>query len=356
MINVTKSFLPPYSEYSKRIEKIWETAWLTNHGPNVTELEKQVAAYLGVKHCFFTGNGTIAIQIALKALGISKKVITTPFSYVATTTSILWEHCTPIFVDINNTDFNIDVTKIEQAITPDTEAILAVHVYGNPCDVEVIEAIANKHNLKIIYDGAHAFGAEYKQRAVLNYGDISTCSFHATKIFHTIEGGAILTNDDALVNPILLYRSFGHIGDDYYSVGINGKNCEFHAAMGLCNLPYLEHIIHERKKVHNWYVDLLAGLSVQMPKALPNTTANYSYFSVVFKNEQQMLDVKNNLAQNGINSRRYFYPSLNKLSYVNGESCPLSEEISNKVLSLPLFVGLQKSDVENIVSIIKQTI
>ena len=356
MINVTKSFLPPIEEFNKKIAAIWENGWLTNNGPNVLELEEKLRNYLGVKHCFYTGNGTIALQIALKALNIKNEVITTPFSYVATTTSILWENCKPIFVDINKNDFNIDVTKIEEAITPDTEAILAVHVYGNPCDVYSIEAIAKKYKLKVIYDAAHAFGTIYNNKQLLSFGDISTCSFHATKIFQTIEGGAIITNDDEFAKTIINYRSFGHLGDNYYSIGINGKNSEFHAAMGLCNLPYMEQIIEDRKNAYEYYDLLIKDTILVTPNPIKSTIQNYAYYAVLFINEEQLLNVKNELQKKGINTRRYFYPSLNNLPYHKGENCPVSEDISTRVLCLPLFTDLKKEEIKSIVNIIKSHI
>ena len=352
MINVTKTFLPPYKEYQAYLKQAWDRAWLTNNGLLVQELEQKLKDYLGVKHLFFCSNGTIAIQIAIKALGLTKEIITTPFSYVATTTSILWENCTPIFVDINETDFNIDVDKIEAAITPNTQAILAVHVYGNPCNVQKIEAIAKKHNLKVIYDGAHCFGATYKEEHILKFGDISTCSFHATKIFHTVEGGAIITNNDDLAQTIFNYRSFGHLGDDYFSIGINGKNSEFHAAMGLANLPYLPNIIQQRKLITEQYDALLKGTNLTFPQPLAGTTTNYAYYPVVFKTEEDLLKIRQVLLENNITTRRYFYPSLNKLPYHIGADCEVSEDISKRVLSLPLYAELPLVDVENICKII----
>ncbi|MEI8060147.1 MAG: DegT/DnrJ/EryC1/StrS family aminotransferase, partial [Ferruginibacter sp.] len=243
MINVTQPFLPPYEVYEGYLKKIWERKWLTNNGPLVQELEKNLKEYLGVKHLFFTNNGTVALQIAIKALDLKGEVITTPFSYVATTNSILWEGCKPVFADINSADFNIDPSKIVPLINENTTGIMATHVYGNPCDVEAIEKIAKEHNLKVIYDGAHAFGSTLNNKQVLSFGDIATCSFHATKVFHTIEGGCITANDNELFRKLYLYRQFGHEGEDYYDIGINAKASEFHAAMGLCVMDALDEII-----------------------------------------------------------------------------------------------------------------
>ncbi len=353
MINVSKPFLPTQELYNKFIQGIWERQWLTNHGPLVQELEEKLKKYLAAKHLLYVNNGTIALQIAIKALGIKGAIITTPFSYVATTNSILWEGSTPVFADIKNTDFNIDPKKIEALITADTVAILATHVYGNPCDIDAIEKIAHKHNLKIIYDGAHAFGVTYKGKQLLTFGDIVTCSFHATKVFHTVEGGAIITNDDALAKKMTLYRQFGHIGDDYFSIGVNGKNSEFHAAMGLCLLPMMDEFIANRKASAELYDQLLKELPLQRPEALETTTYNYSYYPIIADTEQRLMAIKTVLQQNDINTRRYFYPSLNNLPHYSGEPCPISESISLRALALPLFYQLKDTDIINICNLIK---
>jgi dTDP-4-amino-4,6-dideoxygalactose transaminase len=353
MINVSKPFLPPQQLYNKCIEGIWERQWLTNHGPLVRELEEKLKGYLGVGHLLYVNNGTIALQIAIKALGIKGEIITTPFSYVATTNSILWEGCKPVFADIKNTDFNINPQKIEALVTADTVAILATHVYGNPCDVDAIEKIATKHNIKVIYDGAHAFDAKYKGRQVLSFGDIVTCSFHATKIFHTVEGGAIITNNSDLAQKMTLYRQFGHIGDDYFSIGINGKSSEFHAAMGLCVLPMMDEFIDNRKASAELYDSLLKDLPLQLPHALEGTIYNYSYYPVIADTEERLLAIKDTLQQNDVNTRRYFYPSLNNLPHYTGEPCPVSESVSVRVLALPMFYELKASDIQKICSLIK---
>jgi dTDP-4-amino-4,6-dideoxygalactose transaminase len=356
MINVTKSYLPPFEEYKYWLEKIWETSWLTNQGPLVTELEKRLKDALGVKNLLFVSNGTIALQLAIKALELKGEIITTPFSYVATTTSILWEDCEPVFADIDPKNFCIDPAQIEKLITKKTSAILATHVYGLPCAVEAIQEIAKKHKLKIIYDGAHAFGVKYKNTSVFAYGDISTLSFHATKLFHTIEGGAIIVADDELFKKILLYRSFGHIGDDYFTMGINAKNSEFHAAMGLCNLPKVNDFILRRKAIANMYLSELHTTPLEFPEIPGYVEYNYSYFPVFFRNEKELLTVKNFLGANDINTRRYFYPSLNKLPYVQpGSECPVSQDLAKRVLCLPFYQQLSNENVLFICSLIKKT-
>lgn len=353
MINVTKTFLPGFNNYIAILKRAWDKSWITNNGELVLELENKLKNYLDVNHFLFTSNGTVVLQMALKALEINKEVITTPFSYVATTGAILWEQCEPVFADINENDFCIDVSKIEDLITDRTQAILATHVYGFPCDVLAIEKIAQKHGLKVIYDGAHAFGCEYDGRSLLNYGDISTCSFHATKIFHTVEGGCIIVKDDVLNQKLYLYRQFGHINDDYVSMGINAKNSEFHAAMGLAVFPHFEGILDHRKKCVTEYDRLLTGKLLIPRPAIDNFKWNYSYYPVIFESEEKLLEVKNKLFKNGIQARRYFYPSLNKLNYLpKSNPCVISEKISPKVLCLPLFSDLTINEINKISEII----
>jgi dTDP-4-amino-4,6-dideoxygalactose transaminase len=357
MINVTKTFLPPFEEYTALLKQSWDRNWITNNGLLAQELEVNLSKYLGVKHLLFAGNGTIVLQMALKALGITKEVITTPFSYVATTNVLLWEGAIPVFVDIKPNDFCIDPKKIEAAITEKTQAILATHVYGLPCDVDAIEQIASKYNLKVIYDGAHAFGVQYKGRSLLSYGDISTCSFHATKIFHTVEGGCIICHDEEMERKLFLMRSFGHLGDDYYSVGINGKNSEFHAAMGLSIFPYLEKIIAKRKEIHNQYMELLKDCGLRLIEFdAENLKYNYAYFPILFPTEKKLMNVRDLLVQSNINTRRYFYPSLNSLPFIHNKTeCRVSEDIARRVLCLPMYHDLTEENVEHISSVIVKT-
>lgn len=357
MIPVTKSFLPPIEEYEKYLDKIWKTGNLTNQGELLQELEQKIKEYLQIKNIHYISNGTMALQLAISALDIQEgEIITTPFSFVATTTSILWERCIPVFVDIEKDNFNIDANKIEAAITPNTRAILAVHVYGYPCNVEKIEEIARKYNLKVIYDGAHAFGVKYKGKSLLSYGDIATCSFHATKVFHTVEGGACITNDDKINNKLKLIKKFGFENENYEYCGINAKNSEFHSAMGLANLKYIHDIIMERKRISECYDRLLKNCIVR-PKKICDLEYNYIYYPVVFKNEQELLKVMKSLSKEHIYIRRYFYPSLNLLKYLDKTtSCPISEDISRRVACLPLYVGLTEGEIEKICNIIKSNI
>lgn len=345
MILLTKPFLPPKEQYESYLKGIWERNWLTNNGPLVNEFEMKLKQMLDIKHLLFVTNGTIAIQIALKALNITKEVITTPFSYVATTSSLVWEGCRPVFVDIDEKTLNIDPRKIEEAITADTQAILATHCFGNPCDVVAIDAIAKKHRLKVIYDGAHCFGSRYNGESIFHFGDISTTSFHATKIFHTIEGGAIFASDAGLLKQMAFMRNFGHDGPEKFNgVGINGKNSEFHAAMGLCNLIYVDEILNTRRRQFKLYETLLRGLRVQRPSLLENSESNYSYFPIIFEDEGIALKMKEGLEAKGIFTRRYFHPSLNRLSYVPWRDTPIAENIAKRILCLPLYHTLSTEE------------
>ena len=350
-IFVTKTFLPPIEEYEKYLETIWESGQLTNQGLLLKEFEGKIAEYLGVKNnnFHFITNGTLALQLSLRALDIEGEVITTPFSYVATTSAILWEKCEPIYVDIDPETLCIDPNKIEQAITEKTKAILAVHVFGNPCDIDAIEKIAQKHKIKVIYDGAHAFGAEYKSQPLLTYGDISICSFHSTKLFHTIEGGCIILNSDSINKNVDLLKRFGHYEDKHYSLGINAKASEFQAAMGLCNFKYINEIIEKRGKIIDVYDRLLKDYFMR-PKLRIGAKYNNSYYPIIFKNEESLQAALKKLSDENIFPRRYFYPSLNTLPYLKGkkQSCPISEDISRRTLCLPLYADMKKEDVHKI--------
>lgn len=353
MINVTKTYLPPLAEFQHYVESIWESNQLTNNGQFVRELERKLKEYLGVKHCYFVSNGTIAIQIALKVLNITHEVITTPFSYCATTHSLIWENCKPVFADILSTDFCIDPQKVEEQITEKTQAILATHVYGNPCDVDKLAEIAQKHNLKLIYDAAHCFGVNVNGTSIFNYGDISTCSFHSTKVFHSTEGGAIFTDNDDYAYLIDRYRSFGHIGDNYLTIGINGKNSEFHAAMGLCVLPRVGEIIEARRQIFDIYDSLLNWEKLVKPFIVQKIEANFAYYPIFLESEEKLIEVRTALEAQSISPRRYFYPSLSKLKFVIDESnCPISDDYASRALALPLYYDLAHEDVIKIANIV----
>lgn len=351
MIPVTKPFMPPRAEYEKYLQGIWKREFLTNNGPLVQELEQKLKDYLDVEHLLYLSNGTIALQIAIKALGLKGEIITTPFSYVATTSSIVWEGCEPVFVDIDPKTLNINPDLIGNAITDKTTGILATHVFGNPCDIDAIQQIADKNNLNVIYDAAHCFGTTYKGKSVFDYGDVSTTSFHATKLFHTVEGGAVFTRIKEVEHRLSYMRNFGHKGPtDFHGIGINGKNSEMHAAMGLCNLKYIDEIIAKRKKQCEYYDDLLkSNNQLGFIKIDQNTTWNYSYYPVIFDSVEQSEKIKQLLEEQSIYPRRYFYPSLNHLPYTNGDT-PVSESVSQRILCLPLFYDLERSVQELITS------
>ncbi len=348
MIPVTKPFLPPEEKYQQYINGIWKRQWLTNMGPLASNLELKLKSHLDVSHLLFVTNGTVAIQMAIKALGITGEIITTPFSFVATTSTIVWEGCKPIFVDIDKENLTIDVTKIEAAITENTQAILATHVYGNPCDVIEIERIAAKHNLKVIYDGAHAFGVKVNGKSIFEYGDISTCSLHATKLYHSIEGGLIITKEAELLKKLASIRNFGISGHHSFSeLGLNGKNSEFHAAMGLVNLDYIEAIHNKRKLLTEYYDTNLKNLKAYKPQWYANSSLNYAYYPIVLESEELLLKIKDKLDSNEIFTRRYFYPSLaNALPYLEPKNFEITDEVSKRVLCLPLYYDLTIEEIE----------
>lgn len=353
MINVTKCFLPPLEEYTQQINRAFKNEWLTNRGELVLELEAKLKNYLNTNTIIITNNGTVPLQIALKLLANGGEVITTPFSYVATTAAIVWENCTPVFVDIHPEYLTIDETKIEAAVTDKTKAILVTHVFGNPCNVDEIERIAIKHNLKVIYDAAHAFGVEYNGKSIFEYGDVSTCSFHATKLFHTGEGGAMFTQNPELYHQLFYHHNFGHNGPlAFHGLGVNGKISELQAAMGLSVLPYMNSILADRKRICDSYDTFLDFDRLKKIKIRENTQWNYSYYPVIFETEEVLLRVQEKLNDAEIAPRRYFYPSLNTIEYTKGKAMPISESIASRVLCLPLFVGLEATDLQKICSII----
>jgi len=355
-IPVTRTFFPDYKEYERFIGQIWERGQITNNGLLCQELETRLKARLQVPLLSLVSNGTVALQLAIKGLDLKGEIITTPYSYVATTNSILWEGCEPVFVDICPESFCINPELIEAAITDQTSAILATHVYGYPCHVKEIEEIAAKYNIKVIYDAAHAFGVTFEGRSLLTYGDCSTLSFHATKLFHTGEGGAVVCRDEGIADRVSLMSKFGHTGEDnYLDIGINAKMSELHAAMGLAVLPRVEEIIAERRQCSMWYDEYLGDALCQRPAVRSGVEYNYSYYPVIFPDHATMMRVRQVLIDQGIFPRRYFYPSLNTLPFLNPgrkQECPVSESIASRVLCLPLFVGLGKNQIEKISRIV----
>lgn len=359
MIPVTKAYIPNKAKYQAYVDRIFDSAWLTNNGTLLQTLEKRLAEHLGVKHLICVANGSLALQLAYKALDLKGEVITTPFSFAATTSTLAWEGLKPVFADIHPTCFNLDPNNIESLITEHTSAIVPVHVFGNPCEVEAIQVIADKHNLKVIYDAAHAFGTDYTDQnghtqSVLNYGDISTISFHATKLFHTIEGGAVITNDDDLARKVRKMINFGITGPTTIeSVGTNAKMNEMEAAMGLCVLDEIGTIKAERQRIWQTYQNELPGL-VQFQQWNPNSQNNQAYAPVLFESEQQLLKVEAKLKENDILARRYFYPSLDTLDYLQSDqACLISRDIASRILCLPIYPGLDLEQQFKITEVLK---
>lgn len=359
MITVTKTYLPPLDQYLGYLEGLWQSGQITNNGPLVRQLGNDLKKHLGVAHLELVANGTLALQLAIKALDLKGEIITTPYSYVATTSAIMWEGCDPVFVDIDPQTFCINPELIESAITEKTSAILATHVYGYPCDVTKIQKIADKHHLKVIYDAAHAFGVKLFGNSLLLHGDCSILSFHATKLFHTVEGGAVICQDAEIAKRVFLMSKFGHLGEeDYLDIGINAKMSELHAAMGLCMLPKVKEILDVRKQVSSWYDEYLRGSRHQHVFDASGLEYNYAYYPVVFESFEQMMQIKSGLSINGIIPRRYFYPSLNALPYLRADlkrGCPVSESFSSRVLCLPLYVGLTRATVARVCKIIQNS-
>ncbi len=354
MIAVTKTYLPNQEKYQDYINRIYKSGWLTNNGALVQELEQRLASYLGVKHLICVANGSLALQLSYKALDLTEEVITTPFSFVATSSTLVWEGLQPVFADIDPSSFNINPNKIEALITPNTSAIVPTHVFGNPCEVEKIQSIAKKHNLKVVYDAAHAFGVQYKDQSVLNYGDISVMSFHATKLFHTIEGGAIITNDDEIAKKVRLLINFGITGPTTIkSLGINAKMNEMEAAMGLCVLDEIDTIYTKRKNVWETYRRQLSGFTFQHWN--PKSKNNYAYVPILFERESEVLRIEEKLKKNNIIPRRYFYPSLDTLDYLQTDQiCENSRNIASRILCLPIYHSLQEEELIKIISMLKE--
>lgn len=352
MIPVTKPYLPDRARLDAYIDRIYDTCWLTNNGPLVKELTERLKEYLGVEHLLLVSNGTLALQIAYRALEIKGTALTTPFSFVATTSSLVWEGIAPKFVDIDSETFCMNPDLIEEAITPDVSAIVPVHVFGNACEVERIDEIAKKRGLKVIYDAAHAFGVKYKNESILDFGDASTLSFHATKLFHTIEGGAIVFKEKEALERAKLLINFGIDGpDSIVGLGINAKMNEFQAAMGLAVLESINHITKTREQAWKYYHNKLKS-RFQLQKWNPYATTNYGYFPVLFQTEDDLIKAQKLLNNNQINPRRYFFPSLDTLPYIHNPNCTTSETISKRILCLPIYSEIKKDEIDIIISLL----
>ena len=362
-ILVTQSSMPEFDEYCEEIKSIFENKWLTNNGEKHKKLEKKLKEYLDVSNISLFCNGHLALMIAIRAMNFKKgsEVITTPFSFSSTTHAIVENGLKPVFCDINSDDYTIDVTKIESLITDKTVAILPVHVYGHICDVEAIDKIAKKHHLKVIYDAAHVFGVKYKGKSIASYGDISMFSFHATKVFNTIEGGALVYNDLSLRDVVEKLKNFGINGPEKVElVGINAKMNEFSASMGLCNLRHINDELKKRSKVYERYVERLGNIKgITISKKQKDVIPNYAYFPVIFDKkvfEKSRDEVMDELLKENIYTRKYFYPLINdydcyKKKY-SSKKTPIAKNISDTVLTIPMYADLKLDDVDRICDII----
>lgn len=364
-IYVTQPFLPPLKEFTPYLEDIWERKWLTNNGYYHQELEKALCDYLGVKYLSLFSNGTLALITALQALRISGEVITTPFSFVATTHALWWNGINPVFVDIEPDFYNLDPKKIESAITPKTTAILAVHVYGNPCYVEEIQSIADKYGLKVIYDACHTFGVKLEGSGLANFGDLSVLSFHATKVFNTFEGGAIICHDEKMKKRIDFLKNFGFADEvTVVAPGINAKMNEIQAAFGLLQLKYIKQILDSRSRVAGLYNSRLQTIEgINLPQFRTDVEYNYSYYPILVDRQKyghSRDDLYEYLKSEGIFTRRYFYPLISSFSTyqslpsANLSNIPVASKVSEMVLCLPIYPDLSDSDVDQIISAIEK--
>lgn len=363
-ILVTQTSMPPFEEYVNEIKDIWESHWLTNMGPKHNLLEKKLMEYLSVNHLSLFTNGHNALELTLQAMNLSGEVITTPFTFASTTHAIVRNHLEPVFCDINPDDYCIDVNKIESLITDKTSAIVPVHVYGNVCNIEAIETIAKRYGLKVIYDAAHTFGVRYKGRGIGEFGDASMFSFHATKVYNTIEGGAVCYQDEVLGRELYKLRDFGiKDAETVDGVGSNGKMNEFVAAMGLCNLCHVKEEIAKRKKVVDCYREHLSGIDgIQLPPIQNDVQSNYAYFPIVIDEKKfgaTRNEVFEDLAKQNIHARKYFYPLTSSFDCFHGKydihKTPVAVYVSKRVLTIPLFADLKLEDVERISNIIKSS-
>ena len=358
-INVVRSSMPPYDEFIEEIKDLWDSRILTHQGPKYYELEKDIKEYLGVDNIQMYANGHLALENGLEALGIKGEVITTPFTFASTTQAIVRNGIIPVFCDIDPNTYTIDVNKIEDLITEKTSAILPVHVYGNVCDVENIEKIAKKYNLKVIYDAAHGFGVKVNDIPIGRFGDMSMFSFHATKVYHTVEGGGLTYKDESLTEKLKQLRQFGMDGQESVPiVGTNAKMTEMHAAMGICNLRHIDEEIAKRKKAAERYFERLESIEgIKLSRPMKGVKPNYAYFPVVFDGYKYNRDeVKDKLAQQNIYARKYFYPLTSSFEAYNGrfvvQETPVATYISDRVLTLPLYADLSTDDVDRICDII----
>ena len=351
MIPFTKPFLPNRKVYDQFVDGIWERNWITNQGPLVENLEKQISEYLGVEHISFVSSGTMALQLMLKMLPQGGEVITTPFSYAATTNAIAWQGYSPVFADILPGKLTIDPERIREKITPQTKAILATHIYGNACEVEALEWIGKEFSLPVLYDGAHCFGSNYAGQSLLKYGDMSILSTHATKLYHTVNGGFVISKNANQKLEIDSMRNFGHNGQNQFEgIGINGKNSEFHAAMGLSILEDIDKIVKRRKTQSAYYFQNLMDSNFELIEIKNAGETNGAYFPIICRSQQKSRELMDHTKAAGIELRRYFSPALNTLDYVNYFSCPIAEDISERIICLPLYHEMTIDDQDKVLT------
>lgn len=361
-IFVTAASLPERDVYDTYVDRIFSSRWLTNNGSMLIELERELRKFLGVPYLELCANGTLALQLALRLLNLhGKKIITTPYTYVATLSALLWENCEPVFVDIDPYTMCLDPSLVEDCLKndPDVAGIVPVHVYGNACDVEAFDLISERYKIPALYDGAHAFGSVYRGKSLLSYGHASICSFHATKIFHTVEGGCVITHKAEEDREARLMRAFGHVHDTHYTLGINTKLSELHAAMGLSLLPRITENLKQRARLTSLYDQYLTPANNEHLRGLglrEGLIWNHAYYPVIFADSNMRARVMSALEKERIHPRRYFYPALTRLPYIHGQSCPVAEDISEKVLCLPLWPDMEDKLVERICGIINKQI
>lgn len=357
-VHVTESFLPPKKDFMEYVDKIFKSHSLTNQGPFVTSLERDLREYLDVPQLTVCSNGTLALQLALRLLKLDgKKIITTPFTYVATLSALIWENCEPVFADIDPESLCLDPEAARRVLkdNPDAAGLMPVHVFGNACDVSAFADLAKEYNLQIIYDAAHAFGSKLYGKSLLDFGDSSTCSFHATKIFHTVEGGCIITHCQDDAQKLSLLRAFGHIGDRHICAGINAKMSELHAAMGLSVLKHMHQNLEKRKSLaqaYNKYLSMDSNSQLAKPRLAKGLEWNHAYYPLIFRSQNELLKVMEALNKENIFPRRYFYPSLTTLPYSPKQACPISDDISKRIACLPFWADMPLELAEEIATII----
>jgi dTDP-4-amino-4,6-dideoxygalactose transaminase len=353
-VYVTRSITPDLEEFAHYIRHIFETGCFTNNGPYCRRLEEELASRLKTPYLTLCNNGTSALELALHAAGlVGKEVVTTPFSYVATVSALLWRGCTPVFADIDEETLCMDPAEAANALGPDTAGLLPVHTYGNICDVDALEALADDAGLTVVYDAAQCYGSFFRGRSVLDYGNFAICSLHATKVYHTVEGGCVISHNAEDARAVALHRAFGHSGDDHFTLGVNAKMSELHAAVGLCLLDKVRDNIAGRRAASAMYDALLPDFGLRRPRQLEGLAYNYAYYPVIFESEKSCLKILSALNQQKIFPRRYFYPSLTTLPYLDKvRPCPVAESVAKRVLCLPLYAEMEEETVERICHIL----